>query len=125
MTSRPPPSVLGQHVISDYYGCDPAILDDVERLEAMLVAAARHAGATPIKQDFHRFLPQGISGVVIIAESHLTIHTWPEHGYAAVDFFTCGAHTHPLRAHDLLTTSLRAADSRYQILQRGFPASPR
>lgn len=120
----PPAAVFGQQILSDYFGCDAAILDDLTQLQILLMAAARYARATPVCQEFHRFLPHGISGVVIIAESHLTIHTWPEHGYAAVDFFTCGAHTNPLLAHQLLTTSLRAKDSRYQILQRGIPAPP-
>ena len=92
--------VLGRHVIAEYYGCSPELLDDQAGLVDQMVTAARRAGATPVKQEFHHFAPHGISGVVIIMESHLTVHTWPELRYAAVDFFTCGEHTDPLLAHE-------------------------
>lgn len=112
--------LLGQHVIAEYYGCCPEILDDLDRLSELLVTAARRSGATPIKQEFHRFLPHGISGVVIITESHLTIHTWPEHRYAAVDFFTCGQSTDPLRAHEYLRQELCASAAHHVTLKRGI-----
>src|SRR3972149_7516628 len=70
--------------------CDQELLNDPARLEHLLVDAAKRAGATVVEKAFHQFNPHGVSGVVIIAESHLFIHTWPEHGYAAVDIFTCG-----------------------------------
>jgi spermidine synthase len=73
-----------------------------------------------VKQEFHQFSPHGVSGVVIITESHLTIHTWPEHRYAAVDFFTCGAATDPIRAHEFLTKELGATSARYVTLRRGI-----
>lgn len=86
-----PVTPLGMQVLADYYACDPAQLDDPEVVCAAMLEAARRADATILAHNFHRFSPQGVSGVVIIAESHLAIHTWPEHGYAAVDLFTCGA----------------------------------
>jgi S-adenosylmethionine decarboxylase len=85
-----PPSPLGVQILADFHGCDAAALDDVEGVRAAMVEAARRAGATIVSECFHRFSPHGVSGVVVIAESHLAVHTWPEHGYAAVDFFTCG-----------------------------------
>lgn len=115
---------LGRHVIAEYYGCNPELLDDLRGLAEQLVTAARRSGATVVKQEFHHFAPHGISGVVIIMESHLTIHTWPEHRYAAVDFFTCGESTDPLRAHEYLSQALGATASHHVMLQRGLEHQP-
>jgi S-adenosylmethionine decarboxylase len=81
---------LGTQIVLDLYDCDAAALDDLAGVEGAMLEAARAARATIITQNFHRFAPWGISGVVVIAESHLAIHTWPERHYAAVDVFTCG-----------------------------------
>lgn len=81
---------LGLHILADMHDCDPVVLDDEEAIRSCLLEAARRCGATIISHCFHRFSPHGVSGVVVIAESHLAIHTWPEHGYAALDLFTCG-----------------------------------
>jgi S-adenosylmethionine decarboxylase len=81
---------LGVHWTAELYGCDPALLDDVDRIGRSMLEAARVAGATIVSSSFHRFAPQGVSGVVVIAESHLAIHTWPELGYVALDVFSCG-----------------------------------
>lgn len=80
----------GCHILLELSGCPAPLLDDVAAVERELVQAAREAGARVVNAVFHAFAPQGISGVVVIAESHVTIHTWPEHGYAAIDIFTCG-----------------------------------
>jgi S-adenosylmethionine decarboxylase len=87
----PPPEgvVLGRHWLIECDEVAPALLDDAASLERLFVGAARDAGATVLGSPFHRFEPQGVSGVVILAESHLTVHTWPEHRYAAVDLFSC------------------------------------
>ncbi|MCK6552109.1 adenosylmethionine decarboxylase, partial [Myxococcota bacterium] len=82
-------NALGRHELVELYDCDPATLDDEAAIATHMLAAARAAGATIITERFHKFAPHGVSGVVILAESHLTIHTWPEHGYAALDLFTC------------------------------------
>jgi len=70
--------------------CEPEILRSLEKVRSIMVSAAKDAKATIVDVSFHEFNPFGISGVVVIAESHLTIHTWPEYNYAAVDIFTCG-----------------------------------
>lgn len=86
------PSVfaLGRQLTLEYYECAFGVLLDKGGVETILLKAARESGATIISSSFHRFDPQGVSGVVIIAESHFTVHAWPEHNYAAVDIFTCG-----------------------------------
>jgi S-adenosylmethionine decarboxylase len=81
---------LGTQVVLDLYECETGHLDDIAWVKKTLVEAARAAGATVVETVFHKFAPCGISGVVVIAESHLAIHIWPEHRYAAIDVFTCG-----------------------------------
>jgi len=81
---------LGRHVLAEIYGCSAEILNDIHQDEKIMVKAALVAGAEIREVAFHKFSPQGVSGVVVISESHLAIHTWPELGYAAVDVFTCG-----------------------------------
>jgi S-adenosylmethionine decarboxylase len=83
-------ATLGSQVVLDLYDCATDRLDDLAWVSKTLVDAARAAGATIVQTVFHKFAPCGISGVVVIAESHLAIHIWPEHRYAAVDVFTCG-----------------------------------
>jgi spermidine synthase len=83
-------TALGNHILVEFMNCDPKIMNDVAGIERDMVAAAQKAGATVINSTFHHFSPWGVSGVVVIQESHLAIHTWPEYGYAAVDLFTCG-----------------------------------
>ena len=81
---------LGTHLLVELKDCNPDILKNLEKVRSALVSAAKKAKATVIDFSFREFQPFGISGIVVIAESHLTIHTWPEYGYAAVDIFTCG-----------------------------------
>ncbi|EMS77273.1 adenosylmethionine decarboxylase [Desulfotignum phosphitoxidans] len=81
---------LGRQVTIEYYECGATAFLDAVRVEDALLKAAKDSNATIISSSFHQFEPQGVSGVVVIAESHFTIHAWPEHDYAAVDIFTCG-----------------------------------
>ena len=84
-----PRFALGRHITIEYYDCAPDVLLDKDGVETILLKAAGESGATIVSSSFHQFEPQGVSGVVIIAESHFTVHAWPEHNYAAVDIFTC------------------------------------
>ena len=111
--------VLGRHLLLELFSCDEKVLDDLSAIEGFMKEAARVSGATIVESVFHRFQPHGISGVVVVAESHLAIHTWPEHGYAAVDFFTCGADIDYWRAHDYLKQAFAAEDSEVKEIERG------
>ncbi|MFS8640518.1 MAG: adenosylmethionine decarboxylase [Symbiobacteriaceae bacterium] len=111
---------LGRHVLAEAYECDPAILDDVNLVESILVEAALAAGAEVRQVAFHKFAPQGVSGVVVISESHLTIHTWPELGYAAIDVFTCGDHVDPWEACHYIFEHLRAGRVAATETKRGI-----
>ena len=81
---------MGRHVISELWGCDFEKLNNLVGIEQIFVDAALRSGAEVREVAFHKFAPQGVSGVVIISESHLTIHSFPEHGYASIDVYTCG-----------------------------------
>ena len=112
---------FGQHLLAEYRGCDCATLNDLERIETLLRRAAEVAGASIVASVFHPFTPQGVTGVVVVEESHLSIHTWPEHGYAAVDFYTCGDCA-PERANDFLREELGAATCEVMKVERGIEA---
>jgi S-adenosylmethionine decarboxylase proenzyme len=81
---------LARHLLLEFFGCDPRVLNDIERVRSILREAAEAGSARVVAEVFHPFSPHGVTGVVVIEESHLSIHTWPESGYAAVDFYTCG-----------------------------------
>lgn len=81
---------LGKHLIVELYGCSSELLNNLVQVEKILVEAVELSNATIVQPVFHHFSPHGISGVVVIAESHFSIHTWPEYGYCALDIFTCG-----------------------------------
>ena len=81
--------ILGRHTIIEFYGCLPSLISDSGKVEEAFLEAARLSHARVITSRFHHFKPYGVSGVVIIAESHFSVHTWPEHNYAAIDFFSC------------------------------------
>lgn len=112
-------NTYGRHLLVEYYDCDKATLNNLEAIEALFIAAAREAEATIVQSTFHRFAPQGVSGVVVIEESHLSIHTWPEHGYAAVDFYTCGS-SNPEKAHPVLKEGLGSKRYEMMVINRGI-----
>ncbi len=99
---------LGRHILVEFFGCSADILNDVPLIESSMVGAATDAGATVISSVFHHFSPFGVSGVVVIQESHLAIHTWPEYRYAAVDLFTCGDTVNPWISFDKLKGAFKA-----------------
>ena len=111
---------LGQHVLAEFFECDPNILNSLESVERLVVESALECGATIVQKCFHMFNPYGVSGVIIIAESHLAIHTWPELGYAAVDLFTCGSKCDPTVAFEYLRKSFASKNSSYTALKRGI-----
>ncbi|KAA3636482.1 MAG: S-adenosylmethionine decarboxylase proenzyme [Calditrichaeota bacterium] len=113
---------LGRHLIVEYAECNSAMLDNLELLEKHMNESVRKAGATIVSSKFHRYNPQGVSGVVVIAESHISIHTWPEYGYAAVDFFTCGDAVNPYKAYEYMKEMIGSKESTVSELSRGIPS---
>ncbi len=110
---------LGIHYIIELYGCKPAILDDLQKIEDTLNYSADLAGATIISSKFHKFSPQGVSGVIVIAESHLSIHTWPELGYAALDLYTCNINMDIDKALDYIHVVFKPEEMIVKYLERG------
>ncbi|MCX5862779.1 MAG: adenosylmethionine decarboxylase [Desulfomonile sp.] len=115
---------LGIHLLIELWSCNRQKIDNLDYLERIMAHAAEIAGATVLKTAFQDFNPQGVSGVVVIAESHLTIHTWPEHGYAAVDIFTCGTTVDPWKAAGFLRQELEASEIQIQDFRRGIRLAP-
>ncbi len=110
---------LGRHILLELRSCNSATLDDLSYIEGTMLHAAEETGATIIGKLFHQFSPQGVTGVVAIAESHLCIHTWPEHSYAAVDIFTCGESFNPIEAARLIIQALESEDPQLTEIERG------
>jgi len=111
---------LGRHLLLELKICDKEVLDDLGFLKECLNEAAIQCGATVVGESFYHFSPQGVSGVVNIAESHIAVHTWPEYRYAAVDVFTCGSDVDPEKAARLIIERLGAQSHSLIELRRGI-----
>jgi S-adenosylmethionine decarboxylase len=111
---------LGTHLLIELRECNPEILKSLDKVRNALVSAAKEAKATIVDVSFHEFNPFGISGVVVIAESHLTIHTWPEYAYAAVDIFTCGDIIKPETAASYLIDQFECKSPSVVEMKRGI-----
>jgi S-adenosylmethionine decarboxylase proenzyme len=111
---------LGRHLLLELKICNKEALDDLNFLKECLNEAAIQCGATVVGESFYHFSPYGVSGVVNIAESHIAIHTWPEHRYAAVDVFTCGTDVDPEKAAKLIIERLEAQSHSLIELRRGI-----
>ncbi|MBI3744292.1 MAG: adenosylmethionine decarboxylase [Chloroflexi bacterium] len=111
---------LGTHLLLELRDCDPAQLDNLPFIRSTMLKAARDLGVTVLSHHFHKFSPQGVTGIISIAESHFSIHTWPEHGYAAVDIFTCGTSWPPAQAARMIIDGLRSRDPEIREIKRGL-----
>ncbi|EPE63280.1 hypothetical protein M467_13900 [Exiguobacterium chiriqhucha RW-2] len=111
---------MGRHIITELWECNPDKLNDIDYIERLFVDAALRSGAEVREVAFHKFAPHGVSGVVIISESHLTIHSFPEHGYASVDVFTCGDRIDPATASQYIAEGLEAKVREDVKLDRGM-----
>ena len=115
---------LGQQLIVELYGCDRTLLDDPSRLEQILTESIRRSGGTIIRPCFHQFSPHGVTGVVVIAESHVSIHTWPEFGYCALDVFTCGTQVQTDQIFEYVRSELQAQETSVMEVKRGTLVLP-
>ncbi|GAA0611114.1 S-adenosylmethionine decarboxylase proenzyme [Virgibacillus siamensis] len=117
--------IMGRQVIAELWDCNIDILNDINLLERIFVDAAIKAGATVRNVLFHQFAPHGVSGVVIISESHLTIHSFPEHGYASIDVYTCGTKIDPTIAVEHIVYALESKTNEIKEIPRGMgPVKP-
>ncbi|MCS7262099.1 MAG: adenosylmethionine decarboxylase [Aquificaceae bacterium] len=111
---------LGLHILADLYGVHPDLIDRVEDVRQLLESAVKIAGLTKISSHYYQFQPHGATGVVLLAESHISIHTWPEHGLATVDVYTCGDPSKAYRAMDYIVSSLEPSRVDKQVHERGL-----
>jgi S-adenosylmethionine decarboxylase proenzyme len=110
---------LGRQVLVEFYDCAEDAFADEAALRQHVRDAITASGGTIVTDVFHRFNPYGITGIVVITESHVAIHTWPEHRYVAIDIFTCGSTLDPWIIRDVLAQRLRPANTASMELQRG------
>jgi S-adenosylmethionine decarboxylase len=113
-------SALGSHLLIEMYGCPHELLDNVQNVGQAMRLAADESEATTVATSFHEFEPYGVSGAVIIQESHYTIHTWPEHEYAAVDLFYCGGTVKVHKAIEVLRARFRPEKIKFLVVRRGL-----
>jgi S-adenosylmethionine decarboxylase len=112
-------NALGRHILVELHDCDREALNNLGLIREVMLKAAIDCGAVILGESFHRFSPQGVSGVVVIAESHISIHTWPEYGYAAADVFTCGTSVNPEIAAQVLIEKLGSKNHTVTEIKRG------
>lgn len=111
---------LGKQILVEYYDCENSRINDVSFIESALLKATKASRATIISHNFHKFSPYGVSGVVVIAESHVAIHTWPEYNYAAVDIFTCGDTIDPWIIQEQLKDEFNSQNVSSMEMKRGL-----
>lgn len=110
---------LGRHLIIEFFGCSPSLLNDEEALKKILRSAAEQANVKIHEEIYIKFKPQGVSCIAAIAESHISIHTWPEFSYAAIDIFTCGDKADPWKAYVALEKSFKPRKPSVFEVKRG------
>jgi S-adenosylmethionine decarboxylase len=115
--------IAGVHSLLEMHGCPPELLDDLATVRAALHAGAEASRGTLLGECSHDFEPQGVTVVGLLAESHISIHTWPEHGYAAADVFTCGTEGAPEIACVVIAQHLGAQRHEIKTIARGMPGS--
>jgi len=116
---------IGHHYIVEASGCDPKIISSVEKVQQILVKAAEISGAHIWAVSVSKFPPKGVSGVIVISESHISTHTWPEYGYGALDFYTCGDAVDPEKGIFYAVEAFGASTSHITEITRGIEEGDR
>lgn len=111
---------LGNHLIIELYDCDEVIINSAQGVEKAMIKAVEISGAKMVQSVFHQFNPHGISGVIVIEESHFSVHTWPEYGYCALDIFTCGDEIDYYSALQFLKNEFKAKNMSVTEMKRGM-----
>ncbi len=111
---------FGSHFIVELINCSPDRLRKVRDVKQIMDEVVQKSKTTAVKASFHQFQPEGVSGMFLIKESHIAIHTWPEESYAAADIFTCGKEMNPYIAIEVMKEKFEAKEVRYQVIKRGF-----
>lgn len=108
---------VGRHAIFELYGCDSNLLDDEEYIVNSLCEVANKLGATILSTSSHKFEPQGVTSILLLSESHISIHTWPEKGFATCDIFTCGTCI-PEDGIEIFKTKFKATETNSIVFDR-------
>ena len=103
----------------EMWSCDNELLNDTKAISSILEEAVRASGAHKIFSYCRQFCPQGVTGVIVVEESHFSVHTWPESGYAAIDAYTCGTKCDPMKSVDVFQKGLKAQNIEVREIQRG------
>jgi|TARA_B110000263_G_C15115760_1_gene421949 S-adenosylmethionine decarboxylase len=111
---------LGIHVLIELKECNPVLLNDLDYVKEALINASTDLGATIVGESFHKFSPQGVTGILAIAESHISVHTWPEFCYAAADIFTCGSSFNPIDVAYLIAKKFESSNPEMTTVKRGI-----
>lgn len=111
--------MLGVHYIIDFYNCNSTCLSSISKINHIMYEACKIGKLHIVKNCFHQFHPYGVSGVVVLKESHFTVHTWPEHGYAAVDLFLCDMNVNVNDIIEFLCQSFKTIKYDVVKLERG------
>jgi S-adenosylmethionine decarboxylase proenzyme len=111
---------LGTHILLELFDCNPNTLINIQHVKDAMIRAAQAAKANIVDTFFHQFKPYGVSGVVVVEESHLSVHTWPEYGYAAVDLFFCSENVLPEKAKDVLREAFEPTEMKEVMVERGL-----
>lgn len=98
---------VGMHIVADLYGVDPEMISEASTLYPVIEGAVKFGNLTKISSDYYQFQPKGASGIVLLAESHLSFHTWPEHGLVTLDIYTCGDPSGAEKAYRYILERLR------------------
>lgn len=110
---------LGKHAIANLYNCNIKDMDDLEKIKKIIIDSANEKKLHILKDIFYKFNPIGITGVLILSESHLTVHTWPEYKFIAVDVFTCGENFKPKEVCDLIAKKVKSQNYDIREFERG------
>jgi S-adenosylmethionine decarboxylase len=109
---------IGEHYLVEYLECDSESLEECDVIRPLVLSAAEEGNATILSSKFHQFSPVGVTGILLLAESHISIHTWPEHRLAAVDIFTCGDSMSPEKTISILREGLGAREVQLRHIER-------
>jgi S-adenosylmethionine decarboxylase len=112
-------SYKGKHILAEFYNCKSPVLNDLKLIKKAMIEAAEDANCTIVGTRFHQFKPHGVTGVLVLSESHLSVHSWYEEKFVSIDIFSCGEHTEPKRALDKLIEFFKPEKHDFTEITRG------
>ena len=108
------------HIVAEFIGCEKSLLERAEVVKEIMEESVKISNLTKVRSHFHQFNPHGVTGFILLKESHASIHTWPEHNYAAIDVFGCGDKSKILKAYSILVKKFKPSEIRKKEVRRGL-----